>query len=75
MFGLVRAWPFTATIVSPARNPANWAGVWATPLQCSMLAIDTLFDSTPKENTLISASTNAMMKCMAEPAEPTMMRL
>ena len=61
-------------MVSPALSPASCAGVWATPFQWSSAVTATLFEGTPNENTTIRARTNAMMKCMAEPAEPTMIR-
>ena len=69
-----RGLPFTDTMVSPALSPACCAGVWATPFQWSSEVTATLLDGTPNENTTISARTKAMRKCMAEPAEPTMIR-
>ena len=60
-----------------ARGRARPAGPASgpRPARCSSPATCRLFVGTPKAKTAIRARTKAMRKCMADPAEPTMMPL
>ena len=69
----MNGFPLTETMVSPARKPARAAGV-VLPDQWSREATLMLFVLWPKVRTRMSARTKAMRKCMAEPADATMIR-
>ena len=65
--------PLMETMTSPALSPASAAGV-VLPAQWSRANTFTLFVDCPKVRTRMRARTKAMRKCMAEPAEATMIR-
>ena len=61
-------------MMSPGREPGLLGRGLGHALPVLEGLTSTLFVATPNASTLIRARTNAMRKCMAEPAEPTTIR-